>query len=451
MSKFSLSELSAIFADKNAMSQTDAESFIRQMFDVAHQAIQRDKQLKIKWLGTFKITAVKDRESIDVNTGERIVIEGRDKMTFTPDNVLKDIVNKPFAQFETVVVNDGVDFSAIDKKFSQSVDENAVSYVSEPSEELSVDDKQEANPPVETVEPLDEEKVPAEEIVESLHNDEIPSEEIKKPMVEIPEAKESVIEPRAETVTEKVSSIEEVAEPEPESTISEEVAEQQAEEIVKPVIDVINKAEDEGKEMNKHYFMLPRYTLPIAIVVILCLMGGIGWFAFSYGQLEAQRNHLSMQLADLQKNKQQVAKKQKPTQQVSEEAQKAKQDSIRMVQASKVLDQVEKQEVAQKSKEDSLKNVSKAKAKSSVAQTKKIESTNRSAEYDADVRVRTGAYRITGIAQTVEVKKGQTLEKISSLYLGPGMECYMEAVNGSKELKPGQKVKIPKLELKKKR
>lgn len=448
MSKFSLSELSGIFAEKNAMSQTDAESFIRQMFDVAHQAIQRDKQLKIKWLGTFKITAVKDRESIDVNTGERIVIEGRDKMTFTPDNVLKDIVNKPFAQFETVVVNDGVDFSAIDKKFSQSADENTVAYVSEPSEDLSVGDKQEANLPVE---PLEEEKVPDEEIVESLHNDEIPSEEIEKPMVEIPEAKESVIEPRTETVTEEVSSIEEVPKPEPEPTMSEEAAEQQAEEIVKPVIDVINKAEDEVKEINKHYFMLPRYTLPIAIVVILCLMGGIGWFAFSYGQLEAQRNHLSMQLADLQKNKQQVAKKQKPTQQVSEEAVKAKQDSIRMVQASKVLDQVEKQEIAKKSKEDSLKNVSKAKAESSVAQTKKIGSANRSAEYDADVRVRTGAYRITGIAQTVEVKKGQTLEKISSLYLGPGMECYMEAVNGSKELKPGQKVKIPKLELKKKR
>lgn len=448
MSKFSLSELSGIFAEKNAMSQTDAESFIKQMFDVAHKAIQRDKQLKIKWLGTFKITAVKDRESVDVNTGERIVIEGRDKMTFTPDNVLKDIVNKPFAQFETVVVNDGVDFSAIDKKFSQFADENTVAYVSEPSEDLSVGDKQEANLPVE---PLEEEKVPDEEIVESLHNDEIPSEEIEKPMVEIPEAKESVIEPRTETVTEEVSSIEEVPKPEPEPTMSEEAAEQQAEEIVKPVIDVINKAEDEVKEMNKHYFMLPRYTLPIAIVVILCLMGGIGWFAFSYGQLEAQRNHLSMQLADLQKNKQQVAKKQKPTQQVSEEAVKAKQDSIRMVQASKVLDQVEKQEIAKKSKEDSLKNVSKAKAVSSVAQTKKIESANRSAEYDADVRVRTGAYRITGIAQTVEVKKGQTLEKISSLYLGPGMECYMEAVNGSKELKPGQKVKIPKLELKKKR
>ena len=110
MSKFSLNTLGKLLADKSGLSQVEAELFIRKMFDVCNQGLDADKQVKIKWLGTFKVQATKDRESINVNTGERFTIEGRDKLTFTPDNILKEIVNKPFAQFETVVVNDGVDF-----------------------------------------------------------------------------------------------------------------------------------------------------------------------------------------------------------------------------------------------------------------------------------------------------------------------------------------------------
>lgn len=117
MSKISLSDLAQRLAEKSGISLQDAELFIRKMFDVANEGLQSDKLVKMKWLGTFKVMAVKDRESVDVNTGERIIIEGRDKISFTPDNILKEIVNKPFAQFETVVVNDGVDFDEIDRKF----------------------------------------------------------------------------------------------------------------------------------------------------------------------------------------------------------------------------------------------------------------------------------------------------------------------------------------------
>ena len=127
MSKISLSDLAQRLAEKSGISLQDAELFIRKMFDVANEGLQSDKLVKMKWLGTFKVMAVKDRESVDVNTGERILIEGRDKISFTPDNILKEIVNKPFAQFETVVVNDGVDFDEIDRKFENAEEDGPVS------------------------------------------------------------------------------------------------------------------------------------------------------------------------------------------------------------------------------------------------------------------------------------------------------------------------------------
>ena len=123
MSKNSLNGLADKLAEKSGLSQIEAELFIRKMFDVCHQGLAADKMVKMRWLGTFKVTSVKDRESVDVNTGERIIIEGRDKISFTPDNILKEIVNKPFAQFETVVVNEGVDFDSIDKKYEDSLED----------------------------------------------------------------------------------------------------------------------------------------------------------------------------------------------------------------------------------------------------------------------------------------------------------------------------------------
>lgn len=123
MSKNSLNGLADKLAEKSGLSQIEAELFIRKMFDVCHQGLAADKIVKMRWLGTFKVTSVKERESVDVNTGERIVIEGRDKISFTPDNILKEIVNKPFAQFETVIVNDGVDFESIDKKYEDSLED----------------------------------------------------------------------------------------------------------------------------------------------------------------------------------------------------------------------------------------------------------------------------------------------------------------------------------------
>lgn len=159
MSKSSLSVLAKAVASKRGLTQAEAERFIATMFEVAGDGIQEDKLLKMKWLGTFKITSVKDRESVDVNTGERILIEGRDKISFTPDNILKEIVNKPFAQFETVVVNDGIDFSDIDEKFANMEREE---------EELQLQKEQECH---------DEEVVQEEQNAEQPQKEELSQEE----------------------------------------------------------------------------------------------------------------------------------------------------------------------------------------------------------------------------------------------------------------------------------
>lgn len=141
MSKNSLNVLGKKLAEKTGLSQQEAELFIKKMFDVVNEGLQDDKQVKVKWLGTFKVTSVKDRESVDVNTGERIVIDGRDKISFTPDNILKEIVNKPFAQFETVVVNDGVEFDEIDKKFEAEEQMNENQQVKESKEQMVEKDR----------------------------------------------------------------------------------------------------------------------------------------------------------------------------------------------------------------------------------------------------------------------------------------------------------------------
>ena len=168
MNKSSLSVLAKAVASKRGLTQAEAERFIATMFEVAGAGIQEDKLLKMKWLGTFKITSVKDRESVDVNTGERILIEGRDKISFTPDNIMKEIINKPFAQFETVVVNDGVDFSDIDEKFANM----------EREEELLLQKEQECH---------DEEVVQEEQNAEQPQKEELSQEEEHSQEVELNE------------------------------------------------------------------------------------------------------------------------------------------------------------------------------------------------------------------------------------------------------------------------
>ncbi len=523
MSKISLSDLAQRLAEKSGISLQDAELFIRKMFDVANEGLQSDKLVKMKWLGTFKVMAVKDRESVDVNTGERIIIEGRDKISFTPDNILKEIVNKPFAQFETVVVNDGVDFDEIDRKFENaeedgSVFDSTLECVPD-SDNSSLESFVEQDSPVTSgvIDFLDEENdapVSDEMIVigeKRLSQENVAEPEEKKPEGSEPAATEpavfkpAVSEPEESETSEletkesevpaqnEVESV--VSDEEKESTLTEEtpIAEKvpSDEENSITEIPIVEEAsiEEEAssdeetpssdEETDKRHVVLPRYLVIAASVVFLAMIGGFGWFAFNYGKMAAQRDHLALQLDNYQ---QIAAEKKAPAKSAPTQEEilrkKAIEDSVRMAQASEVVKKaenvgqnmnatVDKQSIDVKSAEakknleaKKLADAKKQQETKKLAEAKKKEEARKQAEkhaaqasskYDQDVRVRTGAYRIIGVSEVVTAREGQTIKSLSQKYLGPGMECYVEALNGTSLLKSGQKVKIPKLELKKKK
>lgn len=474
MSKNSLNGLADKLAEKSGLSQIEAELFIRKMFDVCHQGLAADKIVKMRWLGTFKVTSVKDRESVDVNTGERIVIEGRDKISFTPDNILKEIVNKPFAQFETVIVNDGVDFESIDKKYEDSLEEE------EPDVSL-----ESPKPIIEVVEPVEtslpdvvsEETTRAEAVstsepttsgvIDFLDIPENPSEDSSVVVV----GEESSIEPKA-AVTQEEPSLEEPSQDEPKeeipSTASDDIQSDSREGDSESEVQPDGEADDEVEaddeiEIRRRHFIIPKYVVIVASITLLLLIGGLGWFAFNYGQMAAQRDHLELQLAQYKTDKNVVAKPANVKSQEQLLQEKARQDSLRMAKANEAVKAAERADSLKSAaveKERSAKNL---KADEKSAELKKKSATDKkqdkaaeqakvvSDKYDSDPRVRTGAYRIVGVDQVVTVGEHQTMATLSKRYLGPGMECYIEALNGTSTIKSGQKVKIPKLELKKKK
>ena len=552
MSKISLSDLAQRLAEKSGISLQDAELFIRKMFDVANEGLQSDKLVKMKWLGTFKVMAVKDRESVDVNTGERIIIEGRDKISFTPDNILKEIVNKPFAQFETVVVNDGVDFDEIDRKFENaeedgSVFDSTLECVPD-SDNSSLESfvEQDSSATSGVIDFLDEENaapVSDEMIVigERLSQENVAEPEEKKPEGSEPAATEpAVFKPAVSEPEESESATSELetkesevpAQNEVESVVSDEENESTLTEET-PIAEKVPSGEDNSitetpivekvpsdkenftetpieeeassdeetpssdEETDKRHVVLPRSLVVAASVVFLAMIVGFGWFAFNYGKMAAQRDHLALQLD----NYQQIATEKKaPTKSASTQEEilrkKAIEDSVRMAQASEAVKKVENAEqnmnatvdkqsidakspeakknleakkladaknladakrqvdakkLAETKKQQEAKKLAEAKKKEEARKLAEKHAAQASSKYDQDARVRTGAYRIIGVSEVVTAREGQTIKSLSQKYLGPGMECYVEALNGNSLLKPGQKVKIPKLELKKKK
>lgn len=485
MSKFSLNTLGKLLADKSGLSQVEAELFIRKMFDVCNQGLDADKQVKIKWLGTFKVQATKDRESINVNTGERFTIEGRDKLTFTPDNILKEIVNKPFAQFETVVVNDGVDFDEIDEKFGEEQTDDAPAQVID-----FLDEEKTATPNPEVVvigseKEKEKEKEAEDELakqiaieqakLERLKQAQLEQERIQKEKLEKEKQEQEKLEQeRLEQEKLEQERLEqgrleqerlkqERLEQERLEQEKLELAQQQQalKAVVEPAVpasDESEEKEEEEESSNSRHIVIPRYLVVAVCLIVVALIGGMGWFAFNYGQMTAQRDHLAMQLNQYH---QAPAKKvpakpaAAPLSQEQKLRQKAMEDSIRMAKTAEAVKLAEKSDKesasAEKAKQTEAKAKAEAKEKAKDKDEEKATSKIASSQYDKDARVRTGAYRIIGVAQTVTVGAGQTLEQISTRYLGSGMECYVEALNGKNTVKAGQKIKIPKLELKKKK
>lgn len=531
MSKSSLSVLAKAVASKRGLTQAEAERFIATMFEVAGDGIQEDKLLKMKWLGTFKITSVKDRESVDVNTGERILIEGRDKISFTPDNILKEIINKPFAQFETVVVNDGIDFSDIDEKFAnmereeeelqlqkeqECHDEEVVQEEQPQKEELSQEEEQpreeEHSQEVELNEDLSQEAKKSQESLldaelqsqEGGKKDELSQEantpiseetvalssELKNAEISEDDISETSEDNISQTSDDTISKTEENGIPEEvgmlishlkenkseaeeierveETKVKEEAEVPKAAEahvektpeeakVVVSQSNVENKKqpeydetldEDEAYASDRHHLVIPKYVVALVSVVFVALLGGLCWFAFIYGKMQARQEQMEMQLKAI---KPQPQPKPKPTVVAPVDTAKSVASSDDKTDAENVLangaqannEQTDHAQLAmkKKAKQDSIRM---AQANNAVKMAEKA------SVYLNDPRIRTGAYRIVGVEKTVTAKSGQTLAGLSKLYLGPGMECYMQAINGCSEIKPGQKVKIPKLKLKRK-
>lgn len=471
MSKSNISRLAKSISSKHGLTQAEAERFISKMFEVANEGLHEDKLLKIKWLGTFKVTPVKDRESVDVNTGERIVIEGRDKISFTPDNILKEIVNKPFAQFETVVVNDGVDFSDIDEKFSlQAVPAEPIA--AEMPSTIGEQKTAEASIGQPESKSFDESKNTDEQKVADQPTAEVYPSAEAQPMVgeqpmaeEHPMAEEQQMQPLVGNTTGEQESLvnEDILSKESSlvknASDNEAVASNNAA-MSDGAVPSEEPAAEVGEEVHSHHLMIPKYLVAIVCLVFVILLGGMGWFAFNFGKMQAQRDQLAMQLQTIKKPTPVATKDSTQTSADDSAAlalkKKAQEDSIRMAETSKAVEMAEKTEQG-RIEGQALTNTSSSqigtssKEKGSSQAKGTAPSDPRSSAYDADPRVRTGAYRIVGVAQTVTVKDGQSLASLSRLYLGPGMECYVEAVNGKNEVKVGQKIKIPKLELKRKK
>lgn len=421
MSKVSITELASKLMEKHGLKRTEAELFIRQFVGVINDGLKNDKSVKVKGLGTFKVQAVSARKSVDVNTGEAIVIEGRDKISFTAEAVMRDLVNAPFAQFETVIVNDGVDFSEIDAK-----NEADNTEAKEPTPAVEPTPVAEPEPAVVEPTPVAE---PEPTVVEAA-----PSAEPEPTVEPAPAAEaEPIVEPAP------------VAEPEPAVVEPTPIVEPT------PAVEDSDSDTDELEAKSKSYKnTIIVLASSLACVVILAVVG----FVYMFSQIEKRDNritHLETQTATLADRM--MKTHMSPTHTANQPAANDEADNILAANEQKI-------EAAQKAdKENNLKTAEakpEPKAATKPTAEAKAHAANSSlsilsqSAYDKDPRVRTGAYVITGIANTVTVKAGQTMSSLSKTYLGPGMECYLEAVNGgNRELKAGEKIKIPALKTKK--
>ncbi len=411
MSKLNISDLCSVLVTKNGLQDSEAQGFVKTMFDIIQEGLEEDKIVKVKGLGTFKIIEVDDRESINVNTGERVLIAGHSKVTFTPDSVMKEIVNKPFSQFETVILNDGVDFP-----------ETA-------TEEPSVEAEDEVEMPVveENVEVVNE--TPVEE--------ETPTEiEERQPMEEVVPETEAVSEENVVPETEVVS--EENGAPVEDIVLEEEP---QPEEETTP-------EEEEEIEMEEEQKMSPLRWIIGAVVILLLAVAGV-YGGYMYAKYEMEKEQAEQQMKKDLKVAESVAKKAEAEIKKDSVADEVDATKIGTISVENVKGESAAQDAVQKEE-----NVKKEDTKKEEVKKEQPQADSHDKYAAKDARVRTGAYKIVGLDRTVKAKAGQKLEDLANRLLGPGMSCYVEVYNdlsGNTVLKEGQAIKIPKLELKKKR
>ncbi|MBR6456422.1 MAG: HU family DNA-binding protein [Prevotella sp.] len=481
-----LHDFAARLAEKHSISREEAERFLTEMIGVMGEGLSSDKILKIKGLGTFKVVAVNARESVDVNTGERIRIEGREKVSFTPDASMRDLVNRPFAQFETVVLNDGIDFEA--ENIEENLDDESTEV---PTENLT------ENPTENSVENLNDNS--AEESTEILNDN------------SVEESTEETISQFVDNSSENPSEdLSENYEKNP-SENTEEINENNRLEYQKPTIEISMKKQnererdpyevfDEGKYYDDELFdeygyyigpeddeksRLKRFLknakvikwlmgILAAMVTIMCL--GMFVLFFEIRRRDATIEKFVEELNSKKtKGETAFAEREAEVREAGAERfyeHERKVDSLKRLMmvvdtgyesavrvAQQIVDEETKRKEAQLARDEQIRKEKEErrleKERREDAQRKNV-ITNKAAlareleTYNSDPRVRTGAYVITGIERTVTVQPGQTLAGISKAYLGQGMECYVEAVNGGiKSVQPGQELKIPSVKIKK--
>lgn len=407
MGKVMLQDLASVLVERWHLGKKEASMFVNDIFFVIQKSLDEDKIVKVKGLGTFKIIDVDDRESVDVNSGERVLIEGHGKITFTPDALMKELVNKPFSQFETVVLNEGVDFNE--------------AIVNQPEETTStvIDEMEDsAAPLVEFVDApqseIIEEPVKFVEVVEAVEP-EVPEEPTKSDHLETPEIQESVepVELKSET-SESVTG----ESPENEETASDETPEESEEPEVSDEFETV----EEKSAFKKYYKWIGIALLTLAVGVLI-------------GYLMGNRS-----------SNQPPAPQEPSVEIIEEETDKSlPEDSDGIKMATEV-------------EEGTLEDGEKATEDDNKAVADDVEVKEKATALDKwetmDARVRTGAYRIIGTDYVEKARAGDNLTRICRRTIGPGMECYLEVYNGLSSgaaLTAGQEIKIPKLELKKKR
>ncbi len=459
MSKLGIQDLASVLSQKRGLTKAQAETFVSALFDVVNYGLDTERQVKIKGFGTFKVTNVKDRESINVNTGERVVISGHGKITFTPDAILRDMVNKPFSQFETVVLNEGVDFSELDAQVDKTeigedgeastpnsqADKLADVVVAETPQTAADEHHEKTSEGVNVVQPaaqsstqVQSEQADSHPITQQMEDEVVTRLEDTKGhsvsvSADIPQrATTEETAPRAEPATDQQSvSIR------PAPTASSVTPESSNHGLSDNEEEQIEEEEEETEKKSSAW-------KPIIIgVLFIALAAAAGFVGFYFGARSSApvSEAVYPQPAPRKKVVRKVVlpnTKVDTVKSISEVgvSTTATDDARKVLKAAPASANEKPSTPAKTEKESAA-----IKADSRAMDAEK---------YDRmDVRVRTGAYSIVGVSKTVTVRSGETLKSISDRNLGPGMECYVEVVNGKKSVNEGDRVKIPELKLKK--
>ncbi|MBP5355564.1 MAG: HU family DNA-binding protein [Prevotella sp.] len=432
-------DLVNLLAQKNGLSRKKNVQFVNELVDIINEVLKDEKLLKISGLGTFKVIDTKDRESVNVQTGDRFVIEGRNKITFTPDAAMRELVNRPFSQFETVVLNDGVDFSDIPE---------------EPADE----------------EPLIEEPAPEEPLAEDAVVEEPVAEEatvygLTEPIKEEPATEEPAPEePAISEPNEPIVEEQPIAPIKPIKPIEPIIEEPIVEEPINTLLDPENTETEENNnnETTEDTIMEEEKSNVWKWLAALIICTAIGFAGGYYvGKRFAPMKFIPLEKTEMiqgefvdstmidsiyAEDSMEKARDAKIKARVDSitRAHEARNESIRVAKLKKASESTAKLDAAMAAKaaQQSADNAP------AVALPK---GDNSQTLNNAKAMVSNGAYTIVGTQETITVKPGQNLKKISKFYLGDGMECYIQAYNGITEVTEGMKLKIPKLQVKKRK